>query len=75
VIRPLQRIRTFDHPFRIVWDSTEQVMRGKQALPALNDGEGGLFRFVLLDETSVTALLESVEPNRTKVYLSRNRGG
>ena len=50
-------------------------MRGKQALPALNDGEGGLFRFVLLDETSVTALLESVEPNRTKVYLSRNRGG
>lgn len=72
--QPMERIRSFDHPFPTVWDCTERVMRGKQGFPVVIDRSSGLLRFVLIDGTSITAFVESVEPNLTKVYVSRNRG-
>ncbi len=71
-----QRERTgvFDQAYLIVWASTERVLRGKQAFPVLVDREAGLIRVALPDGTSVTAFVEPVDLNRTKVYVSRNRG-
>ena len=71
---PLERARTFEWPFSLVWDRAEQVMQGKQANPRLIDREAGLMQFVANGSTYVTIYIKALDDTRTRVLVVRNRG-